>query len=127
MLLATEEMILSAEIRRNPEIVHGLCRQQTTADGEGHSCYCEEDDRWVESEQRHKELGDDGESRREQQNGEGVLSDDERSFPEELGHESIYRQPEYCHHVGEPQAADQDRIRTLPGSNAHDGDDDGKQ
>ena len=120
-------MILSAEIRRNPEIIHGLCRQQTTADGEGHSCYCEEDDRRVESEQRHKELGDDGESRREQQDGEGVLSDDECSFPEELGHESIYCQPEYCHHVGEPQAADQDRIRTLPGSNAHDGDDDGKQ
>ena len=64
-------MILSAEIRRNPEIIHGLCRQQTTADGEGHSCYCEEDDRRIESEQRHKELGDDGESRREQQDGEG--------------------------------------------------------
>ena len=74
----------------------------------------------------HKEFGDDGESRRDQQDGEGVLSDDERSFPEELGRESIYRQPEYCHHVGEPQAADQCRIRTLPGSNAHDGDDDGK-
>lgn len=120
-------MILSAEIRRYPEIVHGLCRQQTTADGEGHSCYSEEDDRRVESEQRHKELGDDGESRRKQQDGEGVLSDDECSVPEELGHESIYRQPEYRHHIGEPQAADQDRIRTLPGSNAHDGDDDGKQ
>ena len=42
------------------------------------------------------------ESRREQQDGECVLSHDERSFPEELGHESIYCQPEYCHHVGEP-------------------------